>query len=94
MALKTPTIILYTITGCSSCAALKKLLTENQLEYREINADAADAYLEMARVSGQREQLGEAYTPVTLIWDDQWHGHCFIGINKTLPKIKKILHIE
>ena len=93
MTLKTPNVIIYTLTGCSSCATLKRILKENGIEYREINSDKEAKYLEMARVSGQEEKVGEAYTPVTLIWDKEWQGHCFIGIRKTLDDIKKVLNI-
>ena len=93
MTLEVPNIIIYTITGCSSCTALKKLLKENGINFREINADKEEKYLEMARVSGQEEKVGEAYTPVTLIWTDKWDGKCFIGIKKTLDKIKTALGI-
>jgi len=47
----------------------------------------------MARVSGQEEKVGEAYTPVTLIWTEKWEGKCFIGINKKLNEIKAALGI-
>jgi len=93
MTLEIPNIIIYTISGCSSCAALKKLLKENLIKYREIDADKEENYLEMARVSGQKEKVGEVYTPVTLIWTNKWEGKCFIGYKNTESNIKSALNI-
>ncbi|GAG77353.1 unnamed protein product [marine sediment metagenome] len=47
----------------------------------------------MARVSGQEEQVGEAYAPVTLIWNDKWEGKCFIGMRKNEQAIREALNI-
>lgn len=93
MTLKVPNVIIYTVTGCTSCTALKTLLKENNIDYREISADQEEKYLEMARISGQEEKVGEAFTPVILIWDQEWQGRCFIGYKKTSEEIKKVLGI-
>ena len=91
LTLKVPNIIIYTKTGCASCAVLKKLLKDSEITYREIDTDREENYLEMARISGQQEQVREAYTSATLIRDQKWQGDCFIGYKKTSKEIKKLL---
>jgi len=63
-----PDIVVYTMTGCPHCAAVKEFLKEKGLEYEERNV-LEDA----AALNGLRE-LGFNGTPVTIVGDESVLG--------------------
>ena len=64
-----PNITLYTIPGCSACAAVKRYLDTKGLTYTEKDVSQNEAWVdEMKRLSGVR------IAPVTIIGDKAFYG--------------------
>ena len=61
-------IVVYTMTGCPHCAAIREFLEERGIEYTERNVLEDDTALRELR------ELGFAGTPVTLKGDESVLG--------------------
>lgn len=61
-------VTVYTLPACVQCDSTKRLLTKNEIEYREVDLSANPEALTMVK------ELGYTAAPVVVAGDDHWSG--------------------
>ena len=61
-------VTVYTLPACVQCDSTKRLLTKNEIQYREIDLSSDQEALAMVK------ELGYTAAPVVVAGDDHWSG--------------------
>lgn len=61
-------VTVYTLPACVQCDSTKRLLTKNEIDYKEIDLSKDPEAMAMVR------ELGYTAAPVVMVGDDHWSG--------------------
>jgi glutaredoxin-like protein NrdH len=61
-------VTVYTLPACVQCDSTKRLLTKNEIEYKEVDLSVDPEALAMVR------ELGYTAAPVVMAGDEHWSG--------------------